>query len=95
MNTIPATNINKISITGQVVGPSYDQDHNKLIFNLENSDGKFYVEFHSSKAEVGMTQGARVMVTGSIFSLRSDRYRLIRIRARSVHILDDECNELM
>jgi hypothetical protein len=27
--------------------------------------------------------------------LRSDRYRLIRIRARSVHILDDECNELM
>jgi len=93
MNTIPATNINKISITGQVVNPSYDQDHNKLVFTLENLDGKFYVEFHPSKAEVGMTQGIRVMVTGSIFSLRSDRYRLIRIRARSVHNLDNKCTE--
>lgn len=95
MNTIPATNINKISITGQVVNPSYDQDHNKLVFTLENSYGKFYVEFHPAKTEVGMTQGTRVMVTGSIFSLRSERYRLIRIQAKAVHNLDNEGIELI
>jgi len=93
MITIPATNINEISIIGQVVSLSYDQDHNKLVFTLENSDGKFCVEFHPCRTEAGITQGTRVMVTGSLFSLRSERYRFIRILARLVRILDDECNE--
>ena len=93
MITIPATDINEISIIGKVVSLSYDQDHNKLAFTLENSDGKFCVEFHPCRTEVGITQGDSVMVTGSLFSLRSERYRLIRIQARLVRIFDDECNE--
>ena len=93
MITIPAADINEISIIGQVDSLSYDQDQNKLEFTLENSDGKFCVEFHPCRTEVGITHGARVMVTGSLFSLRSERYRIIRIQARLVRILDDECNE--
>jgi hypothetical protein len=94
MITIPAIDINEISIIGQVVSLSYDQDHNKLVFTLENSDGKFCVEFHPCRTEVGITQGDKVMVTGSLFSLRSERYRFIRIEARLVRILDDEYNEV-
>ena len=91
MNTIPAININEISMIGQVANPSYDQIHNKLAFTLENTDGNFNVEFHPCKSEIGITQGTRVIVIGSIYSLRSERYRLIRIRARLVHTLSDEC----
>jgi RNase P/RNase MRP subunit p29 len=89
MNTIPATHINEISIAGRVAEPSYDQIHNKLAFTLENSNGRFSVEFQPCTTEIGLPQGTRVMVNGSIYSLRSERYRL-KIRARSIRTLSDE-----
>jgi RNase P/RNase MRP subunit p29 len=95
MITLPSLNINKVSITGQVIGVTYYEDSNKLVLTVKNLDGSFCVEFHPLKAEVEITRGDQVMVTGSLFSMRSGRYDAAKIRARLVRVMDLEygCSE--
>ena len=82
--------INKISITGQVVGLSYYENQKKLVFTIKNPDGSFCVEFQALKTKVGFARGDQVMVTGTLFSIRSGRYDAVKIRAQAIKILDSQ-----
>ena len=90
MITPLSPNINKISITGQVTGLTYNGDRKKLVFTIKNPDGSFYVEFQALKTKVGFTRGDQVMVTGTLFSIRSGRYDAVKIRAQAIKILDSQ-----
>jgi RPA family protein len=90
MITPPSLNINKVSITGQVIGVTFYEDSSKLVFTVKNPDGSFCVEFHPLKAEVEISRGDQVMVMGSLFSMRSGRYDAAKIRARTVKNLDSQ-----
>jgi RPA family protein len=83
-------NINKISITGQVVGLTYNEDRKKLVFTMKNPDGSFCVEFQALKTKVGIARGDQVMVTGTLFSIRSGRYDAAKIRAQMIKNLGSQ-----
>jgi RPA family protein len=83
-------NINKISITGQVTGLTYNDDRKRMVFTIKNPDGSFCVEFHTLKTKMEITRGDQVMVTGTLFSIRSGRYDAAKIRAQTVKNLDSQ-----
>ena len=83
-------NINKISITGQVTGLTYNEDRKKMVFTIKNPDGSFCVEFQALKTKVDIARGDQVMVTGTLFSIRSVRYDAVKIRAQTIRILDSQ-----
>lgn len=88
MITMPAADLNEVSITGQVLGATFYEDNHKLVFTVKNPDGNFCVEFHPLGTEVGVRRGDKVMVTGSLFSLRSGEHHTTKIRARLVRVMD-------
>ena len=88
MITPLSPNINKVSITGQVIGLTYYEDHKKLVFTMKNPDGSFCVEFQTLKTKVEIARGDQVMVTGTLFSIRSGRYDAAKIRAQTIKNLD-------
>jgi len=90
MITPLSPNINKISITGQVVGLSYYEDQKKLVFTMKNPDGSFCVEYQKIKTKVEISRGDQVMVTGTLFSIRSGRYDAVKIRAQAIKNLDSQ-----
>jgi exonuclease VII large subunit len=82
--------INKISITGQVTGLTYNEDHKKLVFTMRNPDGCFIVEFQALKTKVDITRGDQVIVTGTLYSIRSGRYDAVKIRAQMIKNLGSQ-----
>ncbi len=83
-------NINKISIAGQVTGLTYNEDRKKLVFTIKNADGSFCVEFPALKTKVDIARGDQVMVTGTLFSIRSGRYDAIKIHAQTIKNLNTQ-----
>jgi hypothetical protein len=88
MITIPATNINEICITGQVIGVTYYDDHDKLVFTLKNTEGRFCVELCPSNSATRISRGDKVIVHGSLFSLRSGSSDAAKIRANLLQRLN-------
>jgi hypothetical protein len=89
MITIPATDINELWITGQIIGVTYYKDHNKLVFTLRNLEGKFCVEYCPPNSNKAVSRGDSVVVRGSLFSLRNGKYDIAKIRARLIHTLNN------
>ena len=88
MITPSPININELWIAGQVIGVTYYDDHDKLVFTLKNTDGKFCVELCPVKTIASVVRGDKVMVRGSLFSQRSGRHDTAKIRASLIHTLD-------
>jgi hypothetical protein len=75
------TKINEICITGQVIGVTYYNDHDKLVFTLKTAEGRFCVELCPSNPTTRISRGDQVIVHGSLFSLRSGSSDAAKIRA--------------
>jgi hypothetical protein len=93
MITLSANEIDEVFITGKVIGANYYADHNKLVFTVKNTNGKFYVEFHPFDGEVPIQYGDTVMVSGILFSTRAGKFDGAKIRARQVRVKNIEKEE--
>jgi hypothetical protein len=87
MKTLSSNNFNELWITGQVIGVRYYDDHDKLVFTLRNTDGRFCVELCPAKAVSNVSHGDQVMVRGSLFSQWSGKQDTAKIRASLIQTL--------
>jgi hypothetical protein len=87
MKTLSSNNLNELWITGQVIGARYYDDHDKLVFTLKNTDGRFYIELCPAQAVPIVSQGDQVMVHGSLFSQWSGKGDTAKIRASLIQTL--------
>jgi hypothetical protein len=79
--------LNELWIIGQIISLRYYDDHDKLVFTLGNTDGRFCVELCSPKTTSKVSRGDQVMVRGSLFSQWSGKQDTAKIRASLVQTL--------
>lgn len=85
--------MNMLWLTGQVVNLRYYDDHDKLVFTLKNTEGRFCIEVCPAKATGNIAHGDQVMVYGALFSQWSGKQDTAKIRASLVQSINLHANE--
>ena len=84
MNTLSPNNLNELWISGQIVCLRHYEDHNKLVFTLRNTAGRFCIEVCPANTVANLFRGDQVMVRGALFSQWSGKQDTTKIRASLV-----------
>ncbi len=77
--------INNLVISGRIFS-RIQRFPRKLVFTLENGQGRFYVEWHNPPAHIVLNKDLFVVVNGHLVSVRRNRTHQSRIQARNIEI---------
>ncbi len=87
-----ALEINQLLVSGVVISPvrvfRCGKTAHKAVFTLQNSSGRFYVQWN--QADWRPSMGDNLMIRGSVFSVLVNGSDAGRIQAEEVHLLSSK-----
>ncbi|NUM45361.1 MAG: hypothetical protein HUU38_11710 [Anaerolineales bacterium] len=90
-----ALEINQLLVSGTVTSPvrvfRCGETAYKVVFTLQNSSGRFYVQWND--ADWQPNKGDYLMIRGSVFSVPVNGADAGRIQAKEVFFLNQSCTE--